>query len=399
MRCVAIIVNYHCANDTLAAVESIRRQDTGCAVWVVDNSADAGESERLKQGLPPGVNLLVSSRNLGFAAACNFAFRECDTEYVLLLNPDARLLPGALPGLIEALDGNPRLAAVAPATWWNESRQWLLPTLLPETAWQWLVSALASRWPQWIGRRTALRWLAWQRQLHAGSGPQPVEYLSGAVLLLRRSAVEAAGGLFDERFFMFYEDADLSRRLRGSGFRLALVPEAQAVHHWRNKAGKEALMAASATCYLAKNYPLLARLGSPFALLGRPPVRPDRWGGADLLPTAASTPGELAALLAGRGLLAVSPSPLGFPAAFIPAASPVREMDELLWRALEPGRHVLFTEKDGRQSWVAFDKTSALQFHLKNKGRRDLCSPSLDTVEPPASYVTEQAERKLFPAG
>lgn len=359
MRCTAIIVNYHCADDTLAAVESLLRQDTGCAVCVVDNSADAGESVRLKQGLPSGVILLVSSRNLGFAAACNLALRECDTEYVLLLNPDARLFPGALPGLIEALDGNPRLACVAPATWWDESRQWLLPTLLPETAWQWLISALASRWPEWIGRRSALRWLAWQRQLHAGSGPQPVAYLSGAVLLLRRSAVEAAGGLFDERFFMFYEDADLSRRLHGSGFRLALVPEAHAVHHWRNKAGKEVLMADSAMCYLAKNYPLLARWTSPFAQLGRSPARPGRWGVAHLLPPAVSTPSELAALLAGQGLLAVSPSPLGFPAAFRPAASPAREVDELLWRALEPGRHVLFTEKDGRRSWVAFDKTPA----------------------------------------
>ncbi len=368
MRCTAIIVNYHCADDTLGAVESILRQDSGCTVCVVDNSVNAGESERLKQGLPSGVMFLVSSRNLGFAAACNLALQECDTEYMLLLNPDARLFPGALSGLLKALDGNSRLAAVAPATWWDESRQWLLPTLLPETAWQWLVSALASRWSEWVGRRAALRWLAWQWQLHAGSGPQPVAYLSGAVLLLRRSAVEAAGGLFDERFFMFYEDADLSRRLHGSGFRLALVPEAHAVHYWRNKAGKEILMADSAACYRAKNYPLLAQwvrrqdepTANPFAAtLGRSPARPGRWGVAHLLPAAATTPGELAALLAGRGILAVSPSPLGFPAAFRPAASLAREMDEMLWRGLEPGRHVLLAEKDGRRSWVAFDKTPA----------------------------------------
>jgi GT2 family glycosyltransferase len=364
MSCLAIVVNYRCAADTLVAVASLRDQTAVCHIHVVDNSQDAQESDRLRAGLPADVALTAPPRNLGFGAACNLAFETTtDTNYVLLLNPDARLLPGALDTLIAALDADRRLAAIAPATWWDEGRRFLLPTLLPETAGRWLRQALALRWPIGFGRRTANEWLAWQRRLHAGAAPAAVEFLSGAVLLLRRAAAIAAGGLFDPRYFMFYEDADLSRRLRAAGFGLALLPTAQAVHHWRNRQDKGPLMAQSAELYTLRHHPGLAALSrlcgwsaaAPFAwLAGDPARRSGRWGIARLSDERIDGPESLAAALGGRGILALSPTPLGYPALFRPAGARGIVPDDTLWEALDAGRYCVLG--DGADAWLAFDK-------------------------------------------
>ncbi|MFN3594969.1 MAG: glycosyltransferase family 2 protein [Thiobacillaceae bacterium] len=362
MGCCVILVNYHSAGDTLRAASSVAREDGVDAMVVVDNSADREQAEKLARGLPADARLLLAPRNIGFAAACNWAYRECDSEYVLLLNPDARLAPEALARLMAALAAEPRLAAVAPATWWDDAQRWLLPTLLPETMAQWCLGALASRCP-FLGRRLALAWLSWQRRLHARPGPQGVNYLSGAVLLLRRAAIDRAGGLFDPGYFMFFEDADLSRRLRGVGFGLALVPEAHAVHHWRYHAGKDALMAASALHYRQRHYPrwswLTRRLSgsasAPCAWLAAPPEGANRWGIGRSLGCRIDRFAQLSQHLPGHRLLAISPSPLGHPAIFRPLRQAALAFAELPEAALGPGHYVLLTEQAGQLAWWAIE--------------------------------------------
>lgn len=358
MNYTAIVVNYHGAEDTLAAVGSVLADEPACAIIVVDNSCSATEARRLEAGLPSSAQLIVAPANLGFAAACNLAFTRCESEFLLLINPDARLLPGALGLLRAAFAADRRLAAVAPATWWDEKKHWLLPTLLPETAARWLLDALASRWPTSLREAVARRWLAWQQRLHAGQSPQPVAYLSGAVLALRRQAVEAAGGLFDERFFMFYEDADLSRRLRAAGFRLALEPRAQAVHHWRNRAAKAALMTPSAARYLAKHYPVAQRF-LPGLLAALRSSQGDGPGIArGFCPSFASAEAWMHWLGAGK-IICLSPSALGYPATFRPLGATPLAGDPACWAAIEPGRHWLLAQRGGRSVWLAFEKVPA----------------------------------------
>lgn len=369
MGCCVIIVNYHSAGDTLGAVGSVAQEADVDAIMVVDNSADPRQAEHLASQLPAGVRLLVAARNLGFAAACNWAYQECDSEYVLLLNPDARLEPQALPRLMAALAAEPRLAAVAPVTWWDDAQRWLLPTLLPETMAQWCLHALASRCPMHLGRRLALAWLSRQRHLYARREPQVVDYLSGAVLLLRRAAVDRAGGLFDPGYFMFFEDADLSRRLRRAGFRLALAPLAHAVHHWRHHAGKDALMAASAQYYARRHYPRWSFLANalrlptanPCTSFTASPARPNRWGIARTLGARIERFAELTRQLAGHRLLAVSPSPLGYPAIFRPLGHPALDFADLPDAALGPGRYVLLTEQAGHLSWWAIERVASAE--------------------------------------
>ncbi|MCX7897483.1 MAG: glycosyltransferase family 2 protein [Rhodocyclaceae bacterium] len=358
MRCAAIIVNYHSAEDTAAAAASIAHESDLANLIVIDNSADGAQADRLRLLLPSGARLFVAPRNLGFAAACNWAFRESNEDCILLLNPDARLLRGALPALIDVLRMHAQVAAVAPATWWDEDHSWLLPTLLPETPWQWTMQLIAARWPQIAGRRIANHWLRRQRRLHAADSPQCVPFLSGAVLLLRRRAIEAAGGLFDERFFMFYEDADLSLRLRYAGFRLALLPTAHAHHAWRPSPRKEPLMQESARRYEDKHFPTWKR----HAACGYGLLRLPRAGG-ETLATRRSPPltcfAEWRAWLGETRLISVSPSPLGYPAIFRPAGTRPAPPSPTFWDSLAPAHYLALAHSPHGTEWIAFHKMAS----------------------------------------
>jgi GT2 family glycosyltransferase len=363
----AIIVNYRCASETLSAVD--RLAGWPGTIWVVDNSAETVEANLLRAALSGhhGIRLLLAEDNLGFAGGCNLAYAQGKAPYVLLLNPDARIDPAEVERLVAVMEIMPRLAAVAPAIFWDEGRRFLLPTLMPEEPLWWLGRTIASRWPQGTGKAMAQAWLKWQGRLHAAVSPQSVRYLSGAVLLLRRSAIEQAGGLFDQRYFMFYEDADLSRRLCQAGFGLALLPTAHAVHRWRNRQNKYPLMAQSAPLYNRRHFPRLCRFASlwhgraeaPFApLAGLPDRQADRWGLGRLLPGPIGSLSNLEQVLSSRAIQAISPSPTGFPAIFRPRGKSFAALAEEDWGALDAGRYLCLARDGDACEWLAFDKAS-----------------------------------------
>jgi GT2 family glycosyltransferase len=369
LSCLAIIVNYHGARDVIDAVQSLVT-NPGCDhIHVVDNSVSEQEANTLRTHLPAKVQLTIADRNLGFAGACNLAFSASNDDLVLLLNPDARLTPNALVRLREALVKDPALAAVAPGIYWDSEGHFALPALLPEEPAWWLASALVSRWPASFGPAAAQRWLAWQKRIHMADGAQRLRYLSGAVMLLRRSAVNVAGGLFDGRYFMFFEDTDLSRRLCRSGFKLALFPSASAIHHWRHRPEKLSLMAQSAPLYIERHFPWLGRLASqwgasasaPFAPLGRRPDQiPGRWGLGRLVSRPLTNLGDLEYLLAERTVLSITPSPLGFPAIFQPDERVQARLNDADWQRLDSGRYLILAGDRRVSEWIAFDKVDSI---------------------------------------
>jgi len=232
-RVSAIVVNFHSAALARRAVSSLPAPSAQpeVEIFVVDNSAAESERRALDDLSGLGVELILNDRNVGFGAACNQAYARARGEYLLLLNPDAYLLPGALETLIGDLDAAADVAAVSPVTWLDDDRVLMTPPSSMPGPWDEVSRALLAPWPTlrvFNGRRWRRRALA----VLAGRGPVQQECLSGAHVLLRRSAVERAGGLFDERFFLYFEDSDLFRRLRGAGFRLLLDARAQGVHHF-----------------------------------------------------------------------------------------------------------------------------------------------------------------------
>lgn len=351
-----VIVNYCSAQDVERALEFLGEWTHG-TVWLVDNSERAREAESLEAlaSTRPWVRLVVAPRNLGFGGGCNLAFANSQAPRLLLLNPDALIAPADVRVLDAALDADASLAAVSPATYWNRERTFLLPPPTAEGPINSVrprlmaLSAPAARW--WAARR-----IGRERQHAAAPVVRPVQALAGAVLLLRRDAVLAAGGLFDPRFFMFFEDADLSLRLRRAGYRLALVQAAHAVHEYRHRPSKAAAMATSVHLYFAKHHPHWLRWTRGLERLAPPPAAATferRCEALGAFPNAASFNDRAA------GVLAFSPTPWLWPALFRPLEVGPSGFDDAEWALLEPGPYAALVVGGGATRWVSFEKRPA----------------------------------------
>ena len=251
MRCCAILVNYFGASDTAAAAWSVRADQADVALLVVDNSADSAEQETLKRLLPEDAVVICAPANLGFGRACNIAFTATSHDFVFSVNPDVRVLPGCLGALLNRMQANAQLGAVAPRQYLDDACHWQLPPSWFPTSLRVWATAMALRNKErakQVGRATRVESL----RLWTVQQPIPQRALSGGAVLIRRSAIPPMEYLFDPQFFMYFEDSDLCRRLKGRGYRMEVVPSARAVHRWRNQAHKAGMMDTSAQLYFAK---------------------------------------------------------------------------------------------------------------------------------------------------
>lgn len=248
-----IIVNYRCAQLTQKSVFSVLNESEKTTIYVIDNSDDADEAALLKELLPSSVTLIINGNNVGFGQACNLAYDCGNAEMVLLLNPDAYLLPGCLTQLKQALQSHPNTAAVGPKVFWDDERQYLLPPSLLPTPAAVLRGELWRIFP-WFYRYESLAFR--KRAERVWTSHQPIQEcaLSGGNVLLSRKKVDESGGLFDERYFMYYEDSDLILRLRKLGYKFFVIPSAECVHTYEHHVGKMALMERAQTQYYNKNF-------------------------------------------------------------------------------------------------------------------------------------------------
>lgn len=347
------IVNHHGAADTLGALASLERAACG-EVHIVDNSVDEREAQALREGIvgQSGVRLHVAAENLGFGRANNLAFAASRSPTLLLLNPDARLRPGALQRLSRTLAETPRAAAVAPRIDWTEEGELVLPNLSAqspafriEQAW---ASRRAPRDFAAFARRGAAH--AWRTMKAMGADePFAAPALSGAVLLLRRDAVLDAGGLFDAAYFMFFEDTDLSRRLARRGWQRLVDPRARAWHRWHHRPDKAALMAQSERIYLQRWH----RVGDALQRRIVPRLMADPWrGNTSTVPVLRSAADARAVL---GPLWALTPLPMLHPAGVRASGAPL-PISEEEWTLLDPGRWYAWVESPPEAPlWRRFD--------------------------------------------
>nr|WP_295781843.1 glycosyltransferase family 2 protein [Rhodoferax sp.] len=249
-----IVVNYKSHQLTLRAVQSVLADMPDGQVIVVDNSEDTQEVVSLEAGLPRGVDLYVSPQNVGFGRACNLALEGAKHEWIFLLNPDASVVPGCMEKLRLFLVLTPSAGAVSPLSYWDHACTWYLPPgQMPSPAIDFFVN-LAMRFPR-LGVKASVCFRAWALRCLRSATAKKLNMLSGGHVLLRRSAIAAARGLFDDKIFMYFEDTDLCRRLKKAGYGLYFLPTAQAIHSWQCQPGKAHLSEASHRYYLQKHFP------------------------------------------------------------------------------------------------------------------------------------------------
>jgi GT2 family glycosyltransferase len=240
------VVSYNSRERLRACIEPLAALP-GIRVTVVDNASADGSLDAVAD-LP--VLRRQLERNGGFAYGCNVGWRAGTGQYVLLLNPDARLDEASLLALVAALEGKPRAAAAGPrivdSSGALEPSQRRFPTTVSTFAQALFLHRLlpGAPWSDEVVRDP-------DAYEHSGTA----EWLSGACLLVRRPALEEIDGL-DEGFFLYCEDTDLCRRLWDSGYEVLYEPAATCVHEGGASAPRASLLpvlAASRIRYARKH--------------------------------------------------------------------------------------------------------------------------------------------------
>ena len=238
-----IIVSYNTRKLLRACLGSVKadleRSGLEGEIWVVDNASSDGSAAMVQEHFPE-VHLLALEDNTGFAGANNVALREisnatCDCatgaprcvspRYVLLLNPDTTVQPGALEMLAGFMGDHPDAGVVgAQLRYPDESFQhsaFRFPTLAQvfldffPLHYRLINSQLNGRYPR-----------AWYKR----GEPFEIDHSLGAAMMVRNEAIERVG-LLDERFFMYCEEIDWCWRMKRAGWRVYCVPRAVVIHH------------------------------------------------------------------------------------------------------------------------------------------------------------------------
>ncbi|UCG97898.1 MAG: glycosyltransferase family 2 protein [Burkholderiales bacterium] len=192
-------------------------------VIVVDNASADGSADMVADEFP-AVQLVRSTVNLGFAAGNNRGFALARGRYVVLLNPDAFLGSGALARALAHMERSPHVGIAGgrlqdPAGRLQPSGR-LFPSLLNELM---VISGLAARYPRsrLFGR--------FDRTWADPDQAAQVDWVPGAFTIIRGRALGETGG-FDERFFLYYEEVDLCRRMVQAGYEVWYWPDVVVTH-------------------------------------------------------------------------------------------------------------------------------------------------------------------------
>lgn len=224
---LVVIVSYCTRDMTVACVDSVLRECEHLGrpyrVVVVDNASPDGTAAAIAARPHPRLTLLANARNVGYGAACNQgAAVDGAARHVLLLNADTRAEPGAIATLVDVLDRDPLVALAGPSiTGEDGTRRETIrghPTPL----------ALLHRHTVLRFVRVGARAYRRYRQPPGEAGPDGLtdaEVVNGAVMAVRGESFRAAGG-FDPRYFLYFEEADLCRRLAQAGGRIVCAPAA-----------------------------------------------------------------------------------------------------------------------------------------------------------------------------
>ena len=221
-----IIVNYNSTDHLLKCLASLYNASRGMTihVWVQDN-ASRDNVDRVKD-LFPDVHLTKNDSNLGFARAINRSLPHGSAPYILILNPDTIVDSGFFEPVLEYMNTCRQVGVLGPRvfdtdrTVQGSARSF--PTLL--TALFGRKSILTRLFPDNpITRENLLTTKS------DGFTPMPVDWVSGACMLVRRETVEHVGPM-DDRFFMYWEDADWCRRICLNGWQVVYFPGSSVVH-------------------------------------------------------------------------------------------------------------------------------------------------------------------------
>jgi hypothetical protein len=251
-----VIVNWNVKKLLNECLKSIKKNcsDINYEIIVVDNNSSDG-SVRMLEKEHRDIILIKNTENYGYGKANNQGISIAKGKYVLILNPDTIVLPDCLEYMYDFLENNPRVAVCGP-TIIDSFGQKYSPMIYLPTAWE------------LFGKDTFLRKVAPQLCLPVYSQPEKkisVERLSGCCFLCRKKALKDVEA-FDEKIFLFFEEADLFYRIKIKGWEIYYLPEYAIIHHQGKSLSRisrfqeEILMRKSSLIYFQKKYNVIINI-------------------------------------------------------------------------------------------------------------------------------------------
>jgi GT2 family glycosyltransferase len=219
-----VIVSFNTRALLRDCIDTVKAQEgVAFEIIVVDNNSRDGSPEMVAAEYPE-VRLIASKVNLGFGAANNAAFAVAGGRYVALLNSDAFFPPGLLVEAVRGMEAEPNVGLAGAMLIGRDGElqpsSRLFPSVLNDAL---CMTGLSSRYPKsrFFGRADR----TWCDPLEAAD----VDWVPGAFSILPREVLQRVG-FFDERFFLYYEEVDLCRRIKAAGSRIVYWPRLRIVH-------------------------------------------------------------------------------------------------------------------------------------------------------------------------
>ena len=213
----SLIVTYNSAEEVLNLLSDLHSHAPANPTIVIDNASGDGTAGVIQKHFP-SVQLIRNATNVGYAKAVNQGFDLCDSEYVLLLNPDIRIFsPQVLSKMEQCLKRSHQIAAAAPLQFKNDEKRNVL-----NLTWSYSTPGAFKVYLSFLLRRKRVF-----------RGPIRVTLLNAGCVFLRKATFEQVGKL-NEKYFLYGEEPDLFLKFRRHGFACYLLPDT-AVTHYRER--------------------------------------------------------------------------------------------------------------------------------------------------------------------
>ena len=272
MSVSAVIVNFHTSSLLPPLIHDLEADENISQIIVVDNSNDFPET--LARDSIKLACILHNAKNVGFGAAVNQGITHSDGEWVLVANPDIRIEKNCV-GRLMAAAKYYHTSLTGPRFYLDDGHIFRIPPATGACFWQ-DVAMAASQHCELDASMFSFYWELRHHRFWEAVEPFVEPFLSGACLLVEKKWIESnAGKLFDERFFLYYEDTDLCVRALRDGVRPLCVPGADVIHYYDQSPSpdhsKISWMGASHRLFCEKYYapcsfPEFANSAFPFAI-------------------------------------------------------------------------------------------------------------------------------------
>ncbi|MEE4359571.1 MAG: glycosyltransferase family 2 protein [Desulfococcaceae bacterium] len=227
-----IIVNYNTKNLLQKCLRSVLENTTGISfeIIVVDNNSSDGSPDMVRRDFPHTL-LICNNKNVGFSKANNMAFRQAAGEYLLFLNSDTLIGKSAVQKMLDYMKIHNKTGIIGPKI--------LDPQYRPTPSYMRFLDVSKL----FLGSKLLKNFIDIEKNrihypVYDFNSTQSVEWISGACMLVRRNIFEKAG-LFDENYFLYFEDMDLCLQIKKLGYEIVYLPSAEIIHFFGASSSKK----------------------------------------------------------------------------------------------------------------------------------------------------------------